>query len=66
MSEPRLYTMAFTSPQLELIELDDEQWVKFQRRPPKTYTKRTAMIGQQLSWLDLGTSALFLLALKAI
>jgi hypothetical protein len=49
-----------------LIELDDEQWVKFQRRPPKTYTKRTAMIGQQLSLLDLGTSALFLLALKAI
>ena len=66
VSEPRLYTMAFTSPQLELIELDDEQWVKFQRRPPKTYTKRTAMFGQQLSLLDLGTSALLLLALKAI
>jgi transposase InsO family protein len=66
VSEPRLYTTAFTSPQLELIELDDEQWVKFQRPPPKTYTKRTAMIGQQLSLLDLGTSALFLLALKAI
>jgi putative transposase len=66
VSEPRLYTTAFTSPQLELIELDDEQWVKFQRPPPKTYPKRTAMIGQQLSLLDLGTSALFLLALKAI
>jgi hypothetical protein len=49
-----------------LIELDGEQWVKFQRPPPKTYPKRTAMIGQQLSLLDLGTSALFLLALKAI
>ena len=57
---------AFTSPQLELIELDDEQWVKFQRRPSRTYTKRTAMVGQQLSLLDLATSALFLLALKAI
>ena len=66
VSEPRLYTTAFTSPQLELIELDDEQWGKFQRPPPKTYPKRTAMIGQQLSLLDLGTSALFLLALKAI
>ena len=66
VSEPWLYTTAFTSPQLELIELDDEQWVKFQRPPPKTYTKCTAMIGQQLSLLDLGTSALFLLALKAI
>jgi transposase InsO family protein len=66
VSEPRLYTTAFTSPQLELIELGDEQWVKFQRRPPRTYTKRTAMMGQQLSLLDLATSALFLLALKAI
>ena len=46
VSKPRLYTTAFTSPQLELIELGDEQWVKFQRRPPRTYTKRTAMIGQ--------------------
>jgi transposase InsO family protein len=66
VSEPRLYTTAFTSPQLELIELDDEQWVKFQRRPSRTYTKRTAMFGQQLSLLDLGASALILLALKAI
>jgi transposase InsO family protein len=66
LSEPTLYTTAFTSPQLELIELDDEQWVKFQRRPPKTYTKRTVMFGQQLSLLDLEASALILLALKAI
>jgi hypothetical protein len=66
VSEPRLYTTEFTSPQLELIELDDEQWVKFQRRPSRTYTKRTAMFGQQLSLLDLGASALILLALKAI
>ena len=66
LSEPRLYATAFTSPQLELIELDDEQWVRFQRRPPKTYTKRTAMFGQQLSLLNLGASALILLALKVI
>ena len=65
VSEPRLYTTALPAPQLELIERDDEPWVKFQRPPPKTYTKRTAMIGQQLSLLALGTSALFLLALKA-
>jgi transposase InsO family protein/transposase len=66
VSKPRLYTTTFTSAQLELIELDDEQWVKFQRRPPRTYTKRTTMFRQQLSLLDLGTSALLLLALKAI
>jgi hypothetical protein len=66
MSHPTLYTTDFTPPQLELIELDDEQWVKFQRRPSRTYGKRIAMLGQQLSLLDLGTSAVILLALKAI
>ena len=35
VSEPTLYTTPFTSPQLELIELDDEQWRKFQRRPAR-------------------------------
>jgi hypothetical protein len=34
--QPTLYTTAFRSPQLELIELDDEQWSKFQRRPSKS------------------------------
>ena len=66
MSHPTLYTTKFTPPQLELIELDDEQWVKFQRRPSRTYGKRIAMLGQQLSLLDIGTSALILLALKAM
>ena len=57
MSHPTLYTTDFTPPQLELIELDDEQWVKFQQRPSRTYRKRIAMGGQQLSLLDLGASA---------
>jgi hypothetical protein len=51
---------------LDLIELDDEQWVKFQRRPSKTYSKRIAMGPQQLPLLDLGASALVLLALNAM
>ena len=61
-----LYQTCFTPPQLELIELDDEQWVKFQRRPSRTYSKRTAMGPQQLPLLDLGVSALVLLALNAM
>jgi putative transposase len=64
--EPTLYATPFASPQLELIELDDEQWIKFQRRPARYYSRRMAMLPQQLSLLDLGTSALVLLALKAI
>ena len=54
VNEPLFYTTPFASPQLELIELDDEQWRKFQRRPARNYTKRIAMFGHQLSLLDLG------------
>jgi putative transposase len=66
MSDPTLYHTRFTPPQLELIELDDEQWVKFQQRPTRTYSKRIAMLPKQLSLIDLGVSALILLALKAM
>src|SRR5262249_16032897 len=40
VNEPLFYTTPFASPQLELIELDDEQWRKFQRRPARNYPKR--------------------------
>jgi len=66
LSDPTLYQTCFTPPQLDLIELDDEQWVKFQRRPSRTYSKRIAMGPQQLPLLDLGVSALVLLALNAM
>ncbi len=41
-----------TLPQLELIELDDVQWVKFLRRPSRHYSQRIAMVPQQLSLID--------------
>jgi putative transposase len=66
VSAPTLYATAFRSPQLELIELDDEQWRKCQRRPLSIYTRHRAMLPEQLFLLDLGASALFLLALKAM
>ena len=66
VSAPTLYATAFRSPQLELIELDDAQWRKCQRRPLSTYTRHRAMLPEQLFLLDLGASALFLLALKAM
>ena len=56
LSQPILYTTAFRSPQLELIELDDEQWRKFLQRPAHNSPKqRIAMDGQQLPLLELGT-----------
>ncbi len=66
VNEPILYATPFASPQLELIELDDAQWIKFQRRPSRHYSRRIAMLPQQLSLIDLGTFALVLLAFKAI
>jgi putative transposase len=66
VSEPTFYATPFASPQLELIELDEVQWIKFQRRPARHYSRRIAMLPQQLSLIDLGASALVLLALKAI
>jgi len=66
VNEPLFSTTPFASPQLELIELADEQWRKFQRRPARNYSKHIAMFGHQLSLLDLGISALILWALKAV
>jgi putative transposase len=66
VSDPTFYDTPFASPQLELIELDDEQWIKFQRRPSRSYTRRMAMLPQQLSLIDVGTSTLVMLALNAI
>ena len=66
VNEPTFYDTPFASPQLELIELDDEQWIKFQRRPTRHSSRRIAMLPQQLLLIDLGASALVLLALKAI
>jgi hypothetical protein len=66
VSDPTFYDTPFASPQLELIELDDEQWIKLQRRPSRSYTRRMAMLPQQLSLIDVGTSALVMLTLNAI
>jgi transposase InsO family protein len=33
ISHPQLYQTAFASPQLELLELDEDQWLKIARRP---------------------------------
>ena len=66
VSDPTLYTTAFASKQIELIELDDEQWQKVHQRPSRPYGRRIANLPEQLLLIDLGVSALVLLTLKAI
>jgi transposase InsO family protein len=66
VSAPTLYTTSFSSPQLELIELDDTQWRKWQQRPARSYTKRRAMFPPQLSLLACKAFALILWAFTAV
>jgi hypothetical protein len=44
-----LYHTAFASPQLELIELDDAQWIKVQQRALPRRTQRRITLGEQLT-----------------
>jgi transposase InsO family protein len=42
ISRPKLYRSLFASPQLELLELDDNQWMKILQRPE--YAKRRVVL----------------------
>jgi hypothetical protein len=62
VSDPRLYPTSFASTQIDLIELDETQWQKIQRRPARLYSGRRATLPAQLWLMDLRASALVLLA----
>lgn len=53
VSEPTLFQTPFKSPQLVLLELDDEQWVKIRQRIYQRQQKRLAKLGQQLPFRQL-------------
>jgi hypothetical protein len=59
VSNPRLYRTLFASPQLEMFELDDQQWTKVFHRPP--YTPRKLVTEQQARQLTLFNLTLLLL-----
>jgi transposase InsO family protein len=65
ISDPIWYATPFASKQIELIELDEEQWKKVHQRPAKSYRRYRAKLPEQLFLIDFGASALILLALKA-
>jgi hypothetical protein len=48
VSQPTLYQTRFASPQLELFELDDEQWRKVWERLPYMRRKSSGPFGKQL------------------
>jgi len=66
VGHPTVYRTVYASPQLELIELDDEQWRKIQprclfRRPPSKTS-----IGEQLSFAGFEISALIFLCFQVV
>jgi transposase InsO family protein len=65
VSQPTLYQTIFASPQLELIELDDAQWIKVQQRAFSRRTSLQTSIGEQLLLAGFETSALIFLCIQA-
>ena len=65
VSHPMLYRTMFASPQLELIELDDTQWIKVQQRSFARRTQRITAIEEQLAF-GLGTAALMFFYLQVL
>ena len=58
VSQPTLYQTVFASPQLELIELDDAQWIKVQQHSFSRRTSLPTSRGEQLLLAGFETSAL--------
>jgi hypothetical protein len=53
VSRPQIYRTLFVSPQLELFELDEEQWHRAWLRPPYVYRNAKDSLAKQLSLLGL-------------
>ena len=66
VSHPTLYHTVFASPQLELLKLDDTQWIKVQQRSVPRRLRRLTSRGEQLTLAGLETSALIFLYLYAL
>lgn len=64
--QPTLYHTRFASPPLELIELDDTQWIKVQQRAWHRRTHLLLSMGEQLTLAGLGISALASLYVQAL
>jgi transposase InsO family protein len=63
VSHPTLYTTAFTSPQLTLIELDESQWRKVLQRPVIQRRRRLVPLAEQLPLASAWSYVLILLGL---
>ena len=58
VSHPTVYPTAFASPQLELLELDETQWIKVQQRAAQHRTRRVSQLAEQLPLIHVGNMVL--------
>jgi hypothetical protein len=56
VSRPNIYRTLFTSPQLELFELDDSEWLKILERPE--YARRRKLLQALAKQLAFGFNLL--------
>jgi transposase InsO family protein len=54
VSQPTLHRTPFGSPQLEIFELDDEQWLKVRQRPYQRHPRRRTQMAKQLPFTNWG------------
>jgi transposase InsO family protein len=66
VSHPTLYHTKFASPQLELLELDDAQWIKVQQRAWLRRTPQKTARGEQLLFAGFEISALIFLCFQVM
>ena len=57
VSDPTLYATPFASPQLELLELDDAQWIRVQQRAWHRRAREWRQVVEQLPLLRLASLA---------
>jgi transposase InsO family protein len=60
VAQPHLYHTPYASPQLELWELDDEQWRKVTRRPYERHPQPADVGARQMALLIVGLVAIFI------
>jgi len=56
VSHPQFYQIPFASPQLELLELDEAQWIKVQQRAWYRRPRQVRQMAEQLPLLDVAGS----------
>jgi len=64
VSHPTVYHTEFASPQLELIELDDAQWIKVQQHALLRRPLQKTALGEQLRFAGFEISALIFLCFQ--